>query len=171
MSKRCPRCGQEKAASEFGWRDAARTRLRAYCRPCFRAAWREWYRREPNRRRYSAQAGRRKSRLTRQNRELVRALKAQPCTDCGRTFPPYVMDFDHVGEKTAEVSALTTYGAARLLREIANCEVVCANCHRARTWLRLHASRPGHNSRAEAGPSPTLRDEPGVGDLESPGGM
>jgi hypothetical protein len=35
--KRCPRCGQVKAAEEFYWRGRGR-RLSSYCRPCTRAA-------------------------------------------------------------------------------------------------------------------------------------
>jgi len=47
------------------------------------------------------------------------------------------MDFDHVGEKTSEVSALVrTRGTKRLLEEIEQCELVCANCHRERTFKR-----------------------------------
>jgi hypothetical protein len=36
-TKRCPRCGQVKAAEEFYRRRGGR-RLSAYCRPCTRAA-------------------------------------------------------------------------------------------------------------------------------------
>jgi hypothetical protein len=38
--KRCPRCGQVKAAEEFYRRRGGR-RLSPYCRPCIRAASRE----------------------------------------------------------------------------------------------------------------------------------
>ena len=68
---------------------------------------------------------------------------AHPCTDCGET-DLRVLDFDHVGKKTANVSELVTRGKplAMLEAEIASCEVVCANCHRRRTarragWARL----------------------------------
>ena len=46
-------------------------------------------------------------------RALVYALKAAPCLDCGRTYPHYVMDFDHrPGElKTLSVSALMMRGS------------------------------------------------------------
>lgn len=29
-------------------------------------------------------------------RALVHAAKSVPCVDCGKEYPPYVMDFDHV---------------------------------------------------------------------------
>ena len=49
------------------------------------------------------------------------------------------MDFDHVrGNKCGIISRMTSapMSAAKLLAEIAKCEVVCANCHRRRTLLR-----------------------------------
>ncbi len=81
---------------------------------------------------------RRKRRHIKRNREIVLELKSQPCADCGRTFPPYVMDFDHLGEETGEVSSFVyTMTANRLLAEVERCEVVCANCHRIRTYKPL----------------------------------
>lgn len=46
------------------------------------------------------------------------------------------MDFDHLdgSTKLAKVSSLTSF--QQILDEAAKCEVVCANCHRLRTWER-----------------------------------
>ena len=64
-------------------------------------------------------------------------LKSRPCADCGVQYPPYVMDFDHVGTKIAAISALVGSGArAKMLVELEQCEVVCSNCHRLRTHNR-----------------------------------
>lgn len=72
------------------------------------------------------------------HKELVRAAKDRPCTDCGGSFPYYVMDFDHLdpSEKVDQVGVMLGYSTKRILAEIAKCEVVCANCHRVRTHLR-----------------------------------
>jgi hypothetical protein len=52
------------------------------------------------------------------------------------------MDFDHVGEKTGEVSSFVyTSSTERLLDEASKCDVVCANCHRERTYQRLTQQR------------------------------
>jgi L-lysine 2,3-aminomutase len=52
------------------------------------------------------------------------------------------MDFDHTGEKTGEVSSFVfTYSTERLLAEVKRCDVVCANCHRVRTYQRLRRTR------------------------------
>lgn len=51
------------------------------------------------------------------------------------------MDFDHLGDKFKNVSAMIQegFGIKKILAEAAKCEVVCANCHRLRTWSRLSA--------------------------------
>ena len=97
-----------------------------------RAAERRWY--EANRAKVAAKKDRKRERL----RELVRAAKDHPCTDCGVRYPYYVMDLDHVsGEKAMIVSKLVNFGATqRVVDEIAKCEPVCANCHRVRSWRR-----------------------------------
>jgi hypothetical protein len=48
------------------------------------------------------------------------------------------LEFDHVGEKRRNVSALVAEGssASAIEAELAMCEVVCVNCHRKRTALR-----------------------------------
>lgn len=74
--------------------------------------------------------------------QLVKELKGRPCADCGQSFPPYVMDFDHRGEKECDVSRVVRlgWGLARINAEVAKCDVVCANCHRQRTWERMQAA-------------------------------
>lgn len=67
-------------------------------------------------------------------REVIRGAKNRPCADCNSTYPPYVMDFDHVrGVKEFTIGQHTNTSPAVLLHEIAKCDVVCANCHRERT--------------------------------------
>jgi hypothetical protein len=73
-------------------------------------------------------------------RELIAELKSGPCTDCGGRFPPFVMDFDHVrGTKLGIISRMGTgrMAWAKTLAEVEKCDVVCANCHRLRTQLRM----------------------------------
>lgn len=76
--------------------------------------------------------------LRRRKADTIQMAKARPCADCGNRYPPYVMDLDHVrGKKIANVSAMTvSFSFARILIEIAKCDVVCANCHRERTAKR-----------------------------------
>ena len=73
-------------------------------------------------------------------REMVRAIKtATACLDCQQFYHWMVMEFDHrPGEvKLGEISQMLQWSAAKVLAEIAKCDLVCANCHRLRTARRL----------------------------------
>lgn len=75
----------------------------------------------------------------RERREWLNSLKeGKPCADCGQVYPPYVMDFDHRDPplKTRGVTNMLMYSKERILAEIAKCDLVCANCHRVRTYGR-----------------------------------
>jgi len=68
--------------------------------------------------------------------------KSHPCTDCGRVYPSYVMDFDHVrGEKIGEVGQMIHRRWEIIEAEIAKCDLVCSNCHRMRTHERKERRR------------------------------
>lgn len=70
-------------------------------------------------------------------RKIVRELKSQPCTDCGKKFPPEAMDFDHVPGRGGKLGSVGSRKSARaILIEAAKCDVVCAICHRVRTEKR-----------------------------------
>jgi hypothetical protein len=49
------------------------------------------------------------------------------------------MEFDHVrGEKLGNVANMARHcSIAKIDAEIAKCDLVCANCHRERTWSRM----------------------------------
>jgi hypothetical protein len=83
-----------------------------------------------------------RARLRQERTDWFIALKSKPCTDCKKTYPHYVMEWDHVrGEKSMNVSnLLRARGKAVLLREIAKCDLVCRNCHAIRTYERQHST-------------------------------
>jgi hypothetical protein len=78
-------------------------------------------------------------------RQIIREAKDRECADCGHRYPFYVMDFDHrqASEKRFNIGRDALRGSCsldELRNEIAKCDVLCANCHRARThrqeiWL------------------------------------
>ena len=86
-------------------------------------------------------------------------LLEHPCVDCGET-DPVVLDFDHLRDKTKNVSALLKSTWTRILREIEKCDVVCANCHRRRTASRGGFFRASYMSGEEQ--PPMLDPGPGV---------
>jgi len=62
------------------------------------------------------------------------------CADCGYKKHHVVLDFDHVkGEKEINLAFAKSIEQAK--KEIRKCEVVCSNCHRIRTYNRLHESK------------------------------
>jgi hypothetical protein len=72
-------------------------------------------------------------------------VKSVPCMDCGKTLPPYVMDFDHRDPHAKEANINYLFYRApwsRIQEEIAKCDVVCVNCHRLRTWKARKPLRP-----------------------------
>ena len=79
-------------------------------------------------------------------RRYVYEKKAMtPCTDCGVQYPHYVTDYDHLGksEKINTISRLINGGSFKKIdEEIAKCDLVCANCHRIRTYNRLIDKNP-----------------------------
>ena len=87
--------------------------------------------------------------------ELLRILRDVPCLDCGNRFPSHVMDFDHTrGSRSFWLlQRAGSVSQERLIAELEKCEVVCANCHRARTNLRALERR---RLRAKSGHVPII---------------
>lgn len=108
--------------------------MRSQCRPCYNA----YHSARRKTKKHKDYIRRKKEDL----REMVDELKSVPCADCGQSFPPYCMDFDHLENKEYEVACLVGSGFSkkRILEEVAKCEVVCAVCHRMRTFAEEHGS-------------------------------
>lgn len=74
--------------------------------------------------------------------EKIKAYKLEHgCFDCGYNAHHAGLEFDHVNERKGNtntvISRMMVRGWDRVLREIEeNCQVVCATCHRIRTWER-----------------------------------
>jgi hypothetical protein len=98
-----------------------------------RAAKKRWY--DDNRQVYRD----RNKRQHAEKRRRLNALKRVPCADCRIRYPSFVMEFDHRDgdEKLGNISGAVLYWSwARIMAEVAKCDVVCANCHRIRTARR-----------------------------------
>jgi hypothetical protein len=64
-------------------------------------------------------------------RQILFDARAGGCIKCGETHP-WCLDFHHregTG-KLGHIGVFRKFGTARLLAEIAKCDVLCANCHR-----------------------------------------
>ena len=60
------------------------------------------------------------------------------CTDCKISYPPHILDFDHLRDKSFGITEASAKKVSmeNLLAEIDKCEIVCSNCHRHRTYMR-----------------------------------
>ena len=70
---------------------------------------------------------------------MVRASKSRSCTDCEISFPPEVMQFDHVperGPKLFGIAGMLGRSLTEIAVEIRKCDVVCPTCHALRTYYR-----------------------------------
>jgi hypothetical protein len=76
----------------------------------------------------------RKIRADKQDR--IVAYKNQPCADCGKSYPPRVMDLHHIDPTKKEFDLSQSRGYGKSLKaveeELVKCVVLCANCHRLR---------------------------------------
>lgn len=98
----------------------------------------DWY--EKNKAQHKVNAARNKKAAQKAARLHVQRLKeSAPCVDCGVKYPHYVMQYDHLGDKKDNVSRLVQsgYSIKTIDTEIAKCDLLCANCHAARTWNRF----------------------------------
>lgn len=71
---------------------------------------------------------------------IIRSAKDSPCFDCGVEYPYWIMQFDHLRDKSFNIGDARYIAEEKLYAEIFKCEVVCANCHADRTHRRSHSS-------------------------------
>ena len=123
--KLCCKCKRKRKIMFFAAKGSG---LQSQCRGCQQRYRRAHY--LANKDKIQAQVKARKA----ESRAFVRKAKDVPCTDCGKRYPYWVMDFDHRDVKNFTIGTHTTNkGIVTLKKEIALCDVVCANCHRIRT--------------------------------------
>ncbi|MGH9199497.1 MAG: hypothetical protein ACRD1T_27675, partial [Acidimicrobiia bacterium] len=144
--RRCSRCGELKALADFAFRNISAGLKGHYCRSCQADYRREHY--KANRPDYITRAME-EARLRKQDVLLLlhAYLREHPCVDCGES-EPVLLDFDHVRDKDCEIATMIRAGRpwADIEREIAKCEVRCANCHARKTarqdgWYKLDSAR------------------------------
>lgn len=133
ISRACSRCKASKPIEEFNFRNRSAGLRHIYCRECGKQYTQNHYKR--NKRQYIE----RSLRANAKRRDYLHQMKSRPCADCGVQYPYYVMDFDHREgeEKEFEMNRVSYVTMRAIKREIEKCDVVCANCHRERTYQRI----------------------------------
>ncbi|MGH2450547.1 MAG: hypothetical protein ACRDGE_04615 [Candidatus Limnocylindria bacterium] len=129
-TQRCSLCLVDRPIEEFHRRG---TGFQRWCKSC-RRAWDAAYHARTKQVRLAQKRQAKSARLA-----WLFELKSRPCADCGGSFHPAAMQFDHLpgAKKLRDVSTLVVRGCTQMaLEEIAKCELVCANCHAVRTYMR-----------------------------------
>ena len=129
-TKKCFMCKQTLPIENFAFRNEALYLRLARCRKCQQEYRLAGY--NKNKKPFLERNQRQRHKL----RSLVDQAKNKPCQDCGKSFPPCAMDFDHRDPttKVAKISSMVYCGSKQLLLdEMSKCDVVCAICHRIRT--------------------------------------
>ena len=130
--KKCSNCKVEKDQALFNKKGGG---LQPYCKECDRERSRKYYIKNKEKQKKQIYASRKKR--SDKIREYIRSIKeSNPCSDCGIYYAYYVMDFDHQRDKEFLISRSVTDGKTldAVKEEIDKCEIVCANCHRIRTY-------------------------------------
>ena len=123
----CTKCKKEKTPEEMAWKSKVKGKRSAICHVCNNERSRRYFKANPHTRKDSEKKA--KQRI----RDFLNDAKSVPCMDCGKSYPPFVMDFDHVrGEKKCDIARMSSRSMTAINKEIAKCDVVCANCHRIR---------------------------------------
>ncbi len=141
MEKLCGACQTVKPLTEFSKNKRKPDGLQTNCKVCMTAHAREYYKVNNVKQRQQIRDAARRRREA--NKVNLVAAKNKPCMDCGNNYPSFVMDFDHVrGDKVMNVSEMMQHVMpwARIEEEILKCDLVCANCHRIRTFTRSAVS-------------------------------
>lgn len=146
----CSKCFRDEDAVEFhSYFDKVRNvwRTKPWCKGCVKSYNKaNWARKHPDTgRTFSSQM---KFDRRKRNYDFLDQIKSTtPCKDCGNVYPPYVMDFDHKDRtlKTDRLSNMASRGLSleTIKKELTNCDVVCANCHRIRTHDGEHWRKVG----------------------------
>ena len=126
----CIVCGQEKSVTEMTWSNKSKGIKNKRCKACQKKKSHEHY--CANKEYYAIRLKRSRQKI----RDYIKKTKGVPCADCGKSYPYYVMEFDHVREKKKYMISDTiehNYKISTIKNEIAKCDIVCANCHRERT--------------------------------------
>ena len=142
--KICNKCQQEKDQDQFNKKRTKKDgsfQLQPFCRSCQKEYWNSYYKIEEKKQKHLARKYKHDKTKYENVKKYIDELKSKPCTDCKQKFSPWIMDFDHVGFKIENISVMRRNKVPldKILEEISKCELVCSNCHRDRTYKRIHS--------------------------------
>ena len=127
--KTCSNCAEIKPLDDFASKSSR-------CKPCHRLYTREHY--QNNKTYYVDKARRNEHKYSLPIKEHIwNFLLKNPCVTCGET-DPVVLEFDHIdpSQKSFSISEASKKKTKieDVQKEIDKCQVLCANCHRRKTF-------------------------------------
>lgn len=130
MIKKCNVCKENKDESKFSRKGDG---LAGYCKDCHKKYCKNHYNNNK-----SLYYKRNKIRILKLKSFIESCKVGKKCLDCDISYPPYVMDFDHLKDKKYNIAEMYQkgLGVEKIKEEIEKCELVCSNCHRIRTHKR-----------------------------------
>jgi hypothetical protein len=141
-TKICTRCKIEKDLQSFSARKLAKDGKASWCRACYKVNWDERY--YENHQHYRSSHNASRNKIREQNAKKVFEYLAQnPCKNCGES-DPIVLEFDHrdKNDKIENIANLVLNSSwTRIEKEIAKCDVLCANCHRRKSAKQFKYKR------------------------------
>lgn len=132
--KICSKCLVEKNNNQFAWRNKANNKRHAHCKQCNKIRDAKQYKLGLRKGSTVDQA----KAIRKRNRDyLLDILKQSRCIDCDNN-DVRVLEFDHIHSKSYSIGNMSSFSIERMRKEIEKCEIVCANCHRIRTYKRMN---------------------------------
>lgn len=139
--KICSRCNENKQDDDFYFNKSKKS-LESFCRVCYVEYRRQHY--ASNKDYYKRKAKKHNKIRKEQNQSRYRQYLAErSCVDCGIS-DWRVLEADHLPkfDKSENISKmLPSWSWATIEVELQKCEIVCANCHRIRTYTRQDSWR------------------------------
>lgn len=137
--KFCPTCKQDKLLEEFGKNSKRKDQLQNKCKECRSSYMKKWYEENSELQKSRSKASKKYWFKIYRDR-IVDYLKHHPCIDCGNDDIE-VLEFDHRIPEDKKFNLgeclRSGYGWTIIEKEIAKCDVRCANCHRKKTRRQL----------------------------------
>lgn len=118
--KQCIRCLKELDEALFDYRSGKPGQRHNICKPCKLARLQEH---------------------RQQMRQLVNRWKEMKgCSSCGFKGHHFQLDLDHINSSSKKNEGNSrayepSWSKARIKEELAKCQILCANCHRLKTFL------------------------------------
>ena len=130
-------CYEILPIENFAWKNKSKGLRLHNCSSCrYKSDMRRYNKTPEAKQRYRANHAKWEKKHRAHLRSIINEIKLNSgCVDCEGTFPPSVMDFDHVrGTKKYGIAEMVSMAMPldTILKEIEKCEVRCAPCHRTR---------------------------------------